>query len=279
MPFFLKIDERNAGTRFCDASVKLNATNPPEPVKAVLKSFIDCIANLGGCVQDRNTTCLRDTLLNVGISGMVNGIKYSSGDLDKLFKRMFDAHIKTYGQMYALTDDDDDDQITAVKCLFDLFDQKTGYINEYLPHQIRNRKNDKIFDCYSFIVKNQNNFVCDLKIKLISKSSHFGKCKVLKTFLPFISFHTYAPGNWKSIVKRDFCKNFNKLEPTNEHFTQKMLMKTILEMTNFRKEITFTLSVDRGRHYLLMSGTNKRRNENFSGFTEKIEKMMVFAGI
>lgn len=133
--FICQIGDQNAATRFSVAANKLaSLANTPEPVKSILDNFTFTIVDLRQCVVEKITKCLRDAVRDVGIVGMVNGIKSTDGDLQALFWRMFDADLEAFGKMYGLTKQDGD---AAVQCLFDLFDKKTDYINTYLEKQQR----------------------------------------------------------------------------------------------------------------------------------------------
>lgn len=88
-----------------ESQAMIDSPTVPPIVKPIFKRFIAAIAAAKPCVAQANLKCILNTYKNVGVTGMEQGVKLSTGKLRQLFQKLLKLDRQAVKEMGTLPKD------------------------------------------------------------------------------------------------------------------------------------------------------------------------------
>lgn len=96
---FADILAKNCGENFSEASQAMIDSPLTSPrVKEIFTHFQATIKSLQPCVIKVDVKCLKNAIVNVGLRGMEEGVKATTGKEQQLFKRLLDKDLSSISE-------------------------------------------------------------------------------------------------------------------------------------------------------------------------------------
>lgn len=119
----------NCGENFNNASqLMIDSPATSEAVKAIFRRFQAALEALQPCVQTFDVECMEKAFENIGVRGMEEGIKVTTGKLQLLFKRMLNKDLVAVSEFNKIQESDGKEGL-LIAC--DAFNTKSRWIRQF----------------------------------------------------------------------------------------------------------------------------------------------------